>query len=725
MDNLHDQIRDLFSEALTLPTSEWSDFLGRRCPDAILRARVEALLDQYARSGEFLSRPAVETYPSIAGAIGGQLGEFRIVKEIGRGGMGIVYLAEDLALKRAVALKVLPVMQHGETVLTDRFHREAQAVARLSHPGIVRIYRTGEERGHSYIAMEYVEGETLHARLASKAAQAGTAPPPAPRDWAECARLVSEIADALEHAHDHGVIHRDVKPSNIMIDTTGRARLTDFGVARIDSESTLTSAGEISGSFRYMSPEQARVRAVQIDHRTDVFSLGVVMYEMLTGARPFDGATPQEILKALADHEATLVSSLNPSVPRDLVTICHKAIEKPVLSRYQSAAHLSADVRSWLAGMPILARPPSLLERLGRRLSSRRSAIVTLGATAGAVVLGAYGYRWATDNRPRLILEGTPSNAKAYVQYFEAESVRFGTARFLGTGSKFRLESGFCRITVEAPGSAFAEFSRFIRGDCVIGAGATFLDTRRIASEMILISGEAQSSDPEYSRNCGNLPPFYIDPTEVSNADYARFLASTRNPPPHPVLWGGATPPESWGDLPVVGVTLLEARSYAEWAGKRLPTSAEWERAARGLDGRTFPWPDQEFRPVWELANSRRDETLAGLAPPVDAASQREYLGNNLRRVHDISGLADLTTTGLLHMFGNVAEWTETPRGAGGWKDSQGREASAYIVRSDMWARSRSEPRSDLRIKMLKPEYERAIGIGFRCAKSMSVPSVI
>ena len=327
--------------------------------------------------------------------IGREFLQYQILKHLGGGGMGEVYLARDTRLERTVALKILPaeIAQDGDRM--RRFLREAKAASAIDHPGIVHVYEINQAQGVHFIAMQYVEGETLRRRINSK---------PLPAE--ELLRAAIEITEAISEAHAHGIVHRDLKPDNIMVSKKGQMKILDFGLARIqknpddsgNSESptfTKTEAGVVLGTVAYMSPEQALGK--EVDHRTDIFSLGAVLYEMAVGRAPFSGRTPTEIVDNLLHSAPEPIIRWNHDAPQELERIIRKCLEKEPDRRYQSAADLAIDLRNLQRDLNSSDRKIQSLEAPkppSARVTKRRTAFILLLAAilAGACLAGYQVY---------------------------------------------------------------------------------------------------------------------------------------------------------------------------------------------------------------------------------------------------------------------------------------------------------------------------------------------
>ncbi|HMC89885.1 MAG TPA: serine/threonine-protein kinase, partial [Gemmataceae bacterium] len=396
-------------------TPDLKEFIGRH-------AEFAAELEEYFAGLRQLDDVAAPLRELVQPAVARQLGDFRLLREVGRGGMGIVYEAEQISLDRRVALKVLPFAAMLDSKQLLRFKNEAQAAAHLHHEHIVPVYAVGSERGVHYFAMQFIDGQSLDTLLrdlrrrkglhtqvqgsgvSSQGSEKETTPSkgdaaPSPATTSAhaflstepalgdanyfrlVARLGIQTAQALEHAHDQGIVHRDIKPANLLVDPRGHLWITDFGLARCQTDLGLTISGDLVGTLRYMSPEQALAKRGTIDHRSDIYSLGATLYELLTLQPAFPGEDRHEVLRQIAFEEPRPPSRLRKNVPADLETVVLKAMAKEAEARYASALELAEDLQRFLADRPVLAKRPTVLHRM-RKWLARHKAM-----TAAAILI--------------------------------------------------------------------------------------------------------------------------------------------------------------------------------------------------------------------------------------------------------------------------------------------------------------------------------------------------
>jgi serine/threonine-protein kinase len=295
----------------------------------------------------------------------GKVDGYEILGELGQGGMGVVYKARQSKLQRLVALKMILAGAHASTRDAARFRAEAEAVARLQYPNIVQIYEIGEQDGCPYLALEYVDGISLAQRLSG-----------APLPSRQAAHLTHTLAQAVHYAHQRGVVHRDLKPANVLLTKGGTPKITDFGLAkRLDTEGGQTQTGNILGTPGYMAPEQAEGRTRAVGPHTDVHALGALLYEMLTGRPPFQGATLLDTLEQVRSQEPVPPGHFHARLPPDLETICLKCLRKEPAQRYASAADLADDLQRYLDGEAIAARTLTIVDRLARTMGHSREAV--------------------------------------------------------------------------------------------------------------------------------------------------------------------------------------------------------------------------------------------------------------------------------------------------------------------------------------------------------------
>lgn len=435
--------------------SGYEVYQGNEAFLAVARPAMGDSADFSATLTDTANGPDIQTsYPEIHG--------YKIVGVAGRGGMGIVYEAVQEALNRKVALKVLPaILATGSPDAVTRFRREAAAAAKLHHTNIIPIYDSGQSRDGYYYAMELIDGEPLDRVIKKLAiadvtdasashiaeslltrasrvegqsetnetetrtlgsddsdARKGASDEPSSSSMRRgrvyfqlVARWMADVANALDFAHKQGVIHRDIKPSNLILSRDGRLMVADFGLARASEDKSVTMTGSLLGTLRYMSPEQALAKRMPIDHRTDVYSLGVTMYELLTFQPAFSGRDDKEIISQLVTRDPTAPRKLNPSVPRELDTICRKCVEKSPAARYETAADLAADLERYINDLPIVAKPLGPVGRVFKFSRRHRAAVAAAGLalllTVTLTMLAMYSRQLAMDRVDKLNDEAT------------------------------------------------------------------------------------------------------------------------------------------------------------------------------------------------------------------------------------------------------------------------------------------------------------------------------
>jgi eukaryotic-like serine/threonine-protein kinase len=448
------------------------------------------------------------------------LGDFHIVREIGRGGMGIVYEAVQRSLGRRVALKVLPFAAALDSRQLQRFRNEAQAAAHLHHQNIVPVYAVGSERGVHFYAMQLIEGQNLAALIASLAPRASDPPPTAfqadtrsalsaqlttqrSQRNGDCfrtiAELVAQAADGLDYAHGLGIVHRDIKPANLLVDDRRNVWITDFGLAQFQASAGLTQTGDLLGTLRYMSPEQAAGLRVPTDHRTDVYSLGATLYELLTLQPIFDGEDRQALLQQIMHAEPRPPRSIDRSIPVELETIVHKAIAKAPAERYGTARDLADDLRRYLRYEPIRARRATLMQHgrkwLRRHPSIVGSAVVLLVLMTAGSLLSAWLIR-GEQEKTRHALELERARGQVVEEQFRI--ARRSLAELIELAEKELADKpdmqGLRKRLLE---SALADFQRFIeqRGDDPAAKdelAATRARVQKILGDLAVLQGAGQ-----------------------------------------------------------------------------------------------------------------------------------------------------------------------------------------------------------------------------------------
>ena len=651
--------------------------------------------------------------------------KYEISGEIGRGGMGVVYQAEDIKLKRTVALKFLPPELSVYPEAKERFIREAQAAAGLSHPNICTIHEVGEADGQPYIAMEYVAGQSLRQRTAK-----------GPLDTDTVVDIAVQVASGLEAAHQRGIIHRDVKSANIMVTEKGQAKIMDFGLAKVAGESRLTKETRTIGTIAYMSPEQAQ--GENLDQRTDIWSFGVVLYEMLTGQMPFRGDRESIVLHSIVGSEPKPLRQLKADIPAELQKIIDRALKKKREDRYASASEMAADLNKFLearraeeAGFFNLR---SLLKRLRNPLVAVPAALILI-----ALAFLAFWFfnrqakiRWvreqAIPEMSRLLDSGEARAAFRLMRRAEAVLPNDPTLKHIYHNSTF--ETSF---STDPPGAEVWATGYAPDDNDWLYLGTTPFTTKELLTGVyrfrivkpgyltILGSGEVRGGNslrfeldaegatpPEMVRIPGGivglsgldaveLKPFLIDRYEITNRQFKEFIdrggyekpeywkpdfvqsgrrlsweeamrvfrdATGR---PGPATWEIGEYPQGRDEYPVNGVSWYEAAAYAEFAGKQLPTIYHWQKAAN----------PGYFVDIAEVSN------VNGAGPATVGA----YKG--------------ISTYGTLDMSGNVKEWC--------WNEIAGRR---YIL-GGAW----NEPAYMFTALEARLPWDRSAQNGIRCVR--------
>jgi eukaryotic-like serine/threonine-protein kinase len=630
--------------------------------------------------------------------IGRTVSHYRILEHLGGGGMGVVYRAEDLKLGRPVALKFLPEGYADELSL-ERFRREARIASAINHPNICTVYDVDELDGQPFIAMELLEGDTLKHVLARGAVAVDELLP----------RAV-EITDALDAAHAAGVVHRDIKPANIFITNRAHAKLLDFGLAKTvhpalgpssrtaptearpesPGEDHLTTPGAAVGTIAYMSPEQAR--GEPLDNRTDLFSFGVVLYEMAGGVPPFTGATSAVIFEAILNRTPLPPIEVNPRIPAELDRIIRTALEKDREIRYQHASEMRADLTRLKRDLESSRSHAAQSQNVQPRRSGGRrrvvAAIALLLALATLFIIARN--RKSKAGKPAQEAEIVASASGTVSIMSEPAGAAVTLARLAGdappvpmsdrepsiTPLTRRLPPGEYLATVNAAGrNPLSLHFAVERGKSVSLAPHLVLASPGTAGMVMIPAG-----DVELEQGRTAVPAFLIDQHEVTNAEYLRFVTSGgyRNPGlwPETLTIGGAqlsreaalakmidhtgvNAPRRWSggdftkelsDHPVTGITWYEAQAFARWSGKQLPTLAQWRRAAVGDGREVYPWGS-------------------------DSASAEQRANFSMAATHAVGSYpAGLSPFGCADMAGNAKEWLR-----------DGKESERHAVVGGSW----------------------------------------
>ena len=627
--------------------------------------------------------------------IGQNLGRYKILELLGEGGMATVYKAYDIRLEREVAIKVIrreAFPPDDMDMLLKRFEREAKSLGRLSHPNIVGVIDYGEHEGSPYLVMVYLPGGTLKERLGK------------PMPWRDAVQMIIPIAQALEYVHDRNIINRDVKPSNILMTEKGQPMLTDFGLVKLfgdkEKDSTLTSSGTGLGTPDYMAPEQWMGEA---SAQSDLYSLGVVLYEMITGYRPYTADTPAGVLLKQATESLPLPRHYVPDLPRNVESVLLKVLAKEPIHRYPDMRTFISELQNLLAGREVSAsttKTEQLREHMTGKVEKSRSTaspsdpqpahqkktfptlfavIGVLGAFALLIAFGAY---WLINGNLAMFVAATPTQ-QVLPSFTATDIPPTGTIESTSVPTETPLPTE-TSIPAEIKDSRNVPMRLIPAGEFTMGSD----DTGDIGSRPAQVI---------------SLEAFYIDKFEVTNEMYDACVYAVECRKPRQL--GSATQNTYFANpvfakYPVIYVDWKMAKAYCEWRGARLPTEAEWEKAARGTDARIYPWGADE--PNCGLANKAG---CVGDTTPVDQYDKGQ------------------SVYGVFGMSGNVWEWTSSLFKAYPYNATDGREdpkaLGERIARGGSWhvfGGNSGNVRADTRFQ-LDPGYYGAY-VGFRCVVS-------
>ena len=611
--------------------------------------------------------------------IGKSLGRYHILEQIGEGGMAIVYKAFDTRLETDVAVKVIRTDQLAPAILEralKRFEREAKALARLTHANIVKVSDYGEEEGLPYLVMPFLPGGTLKEKLRVSGKTS----------WQDAARLLLPVGKALAYAHEEEMIHRDVKPANILITRSGDPMLTDFGIAKIiDEEATmdLTGTRATVGTPEYMAPEQ--VTAKTVDHRADVYALGVVFYEMVTGRKPFQADTPMAVLVKLSSEPLPRPTEFTPKLPQSVEKILLKALAKDPANRFQSMGEFVVALEKLLQGK---SSAPSKAQRKAEKkipqkespLSKASFPIQYLWFILGGVAIISILLGW--------LLGGGVSEA------FPTK-----TSTLTDTSTKTATP----RSTATPIGSA----------SLALGIGSTWVRPGDGMTMLYIPAGEfemGRNASDEKPIHTVYLDAFWMDETEVTYGMYEKCVNAGECDQPG----GSDYDDSSYSSHPVAFVNWVNAEAYCFWADPsigsgqvRLPTEAEWEKAARGgMEGKKYPWGDSSPVCSQGAENGAQFNDCSGKTVEVSSFNSNGY--------------------GLYDMSGNVWEWVNDWYDSGYYANSPisnplgPSSGGSKVQRGGSWFNDNDVLRSAYRAGYSPISFTSYFG--FRCARSEAAP---
>jgi serine/threonine-protein kinase len=649
--------------------------------------------------------------------VGKTLGPYQIEEQFGAGGMAQVYRARQTSMNRLVAIKIMSPLLTDDPQFEARFRQEAQTVAALEHPHILPVIDFGEQAGILYLVMRYIGGGTLHDLIQ----KGGRLPPEV------ALRYLGDIGSAVDYAHAHGIVHRDIKPKNVLLDNSGNAFVADFGLAKITAAGGITRSGMgLMGTPHYMSPEQGK--GLPVDSRSDLYSLAVLFYEMLTGRVPYDADSTVGIVMKHINEPVPPVTSVVKDLPPALDAVLQKGLAKEPGQRYASGAEFTKAVAEalgihWFGGV---------MPGLPSGFDTRRTRVGLKD------VLGRVNARLPKDPLQRGMVYGGAG--------------LLAVLALVGLGS-LALRGGASPAPTVTPGVTEAPPTVTVAASPAPTA-TPLADNLTVSKtdQMTLVSipggsfllgssdGDPNARDDEKPQTTVSLDGYWIDRTEVSVTQFELFVKTTNYLTdaergccegdmtnlggmvyaPNPKFTTSATwrlpdgpgAPEAGGLRPVVQVSWNDAQAYCEWAGRRLPTEAEWEKAARGTDGRLYPWGN-DFN--GEFVNFCDENCPADYRNRAfdDAFSRTANVGTYA---------AGASPFGVLDMAGNVAEWVNDFYDLRGYfgiptADPPGLEAGpTHSIRGGSWVDKLEQLRTAARAAFTPDG--RSNTVGFRCATS-------
>jgi serine/threonine protein kinase len=647
-------------------------------------------------------------------------GKYRIDSRISQGGMGTVYRATHVLMDHVCAVKVLHDSMMTDPSAIPRFQREAKAAARIRHQNAISVMDFGITSDKIvYLVMEYFEGQSLREVLEREG----------PLSLERTAYVIEHACTALQVAHDLGIVHRDIKPDNIMVRTTPtgveEVKVLDFGIAKLKDMSggteKLTNAGMVIGTPNYLSPEQCR--AAELDARSDIYSLGIVSYELLSGSCPFSAPTPLAVAMMHTTEAPPPLGEKVAGLPKAVEDVVLKALSKKAKDRPQTAIEFAEMFTAAAYGIEL---PPAAAPGTSRLVTGSHAMRVRTGAIRPST--GSF----ATDTGPQSVTHNTSGQ-----QAFSPDLLTgnpSGAMPGVSSGSQAAVSSqnlGPAPATTVLPSAQASPARRSLA--LPIAAVAIVLITAVVAVALYMRNGretlvptptpqppieqpvappagmvmipageflmgrddaDDKAETPQHKRT---LPAFFIDKNEVTNEQYLEFVKAKNYPPPS--QWKDGTFPAGQGDFPVVNVSWNDARAYAEWAGKRLPSEVEWEYASRGTDGRLFPW---------------------GSEVRADAAVSKEI---GLKTPQPVGSMpAGVSPFGVFDMYGNVWEWCENtfvpyPNSTYQIADS---DKGLKMLRGGSYESEQSgKAQTTLTTRSAQAPTYKDPRLGFRCAKSV------